>query len=121
MQPWTTVLEYPQRHLAVLFVGWKILLLLVAAGGPGLGYDTSTGLISPDRGGENGLAGALDYVVQKLTRWDAIYFVRVAQRGYVFEQEWAWGWGWTHLIALCTAGEDVSPPVITPPILTTQL
>lgn len=104
MQPWMTALESPQRHLAVLFVGWKLLLLFVAAGGPGLGYDTSTSLVFPNRGGEWGVAVALEYIVQKLTRWDAIYFVKVAQRGYAFEQEWAWGWGFTRLIALCTAG-----------------
>jgi len=41
-------------------------------------------------------------VSQKLTRWDAIYFTKVAERGYVFEQEWAWGWGWIKLISLVT-------------------
>jgi len=33
-------------------------------------------------------------------------FCQVANRGYLFEQEWAWGWGFTRLIALCTSGED---------------
>lgn len=29
----------------------------------------------------------------RFTSWDAIYFVSVAKRGYVFEQEWAFGTG----------------------------
>jgi hypothetical protein len=38
-------------------------------------------------------------LLQTLTRWDAIYFASIAERGYVFEQEWAFGWGFTRLLS----------------------
>jgi GPI mannosyltransferase 2 len=85
-----------------------LLLLLVAVGSPGHGYDTSTSLIlpPPSASNEDGpLSPALHYLISKLTRWDAIYFVKVANRGYRFEQEWAWGWGFTRLIAFVTASK----------------
>jgi phosphatidylinositol glycan class V len=79
-------------------------LLVIAAVAPGPGYDTSTGLAaSPDESGR--LPAVLHHILEKLTRWDAIYFVKVADRGYLYEQEWAWGWGFTRAIALGVAGE----------------
>lgn len=64
--------------LTGIFASWKALLLLVAWSAPGDGYDTSTTLLPYSN---------------KLVRWDAIYFVQMAQRGHVFEQEWAFGLG----------------------------
>ena len=104
MQASNIVRCHPTRSLILTFVAWKALLLLVALCSPGPGYDTSTTLALS---GDAALPGPLSHVISKLTRWDAIYFVKVATRGYRYEQEWAWGWGFTRLIALCTAGEYV--------------
>ncbi|KAK2627311.1 hypothetical protein QTJ16_003277 [Diplocarpon rosae] len=92
--------EHPIRSLVTLYVGWKALLLLVAACSPGPGYDTSASLAEPGQGPE--LPLALRYIVGKLTRWDALYFVQISTRGYLFEQEWAFGWGFTRVITACT-------------------
>lgn len=91
------------RSLIALWIGWKALLLIVAACSPGPGYDTSGSLIETSQDGQ--LPLALRYLVSKLVRWDAIYYVKVASRGYVYEQEWAFGWGFTGLIRLCTTGK----------------
>ena len=102
MQPQNLVRRRPIRSLIPAFAAWKALLLLIALCSPGSGYDTSTTLVLR---GDTQLPGPLTYVISKLTRWDAIYFVKAATRGYRYEQEWAFGWGFTRLIALCTAGE----------------
>ena len=69
---------------------------------PGDGYDTSTSLLfnsSPWAMEETmhfsipkKLASRL---LQKFVRWDAIYFSSIAERGYLYEQEWAFAWGFT--------------------------
>lgn len=105
MQLLARPLDHPLRNLCILFIGWKTLLLLIAAFSPGPGYDTSTTLHQSSR---DELPVIFRYILNKLTRWDAIYFVKTANRGYLFEQEWAFGWGFTQLIALCTSGEILS-------------
>ena len=105
MQIWTRPSASPIQSLVASFVAWKLLLLLVAVCSPGPGYDTSTSLLSSHGTDRNlALPSALHYLVGKLVRWDAIYIVTVADRGYLFEQEWAFGWGLTPLIALFAAG-----------------
>jgi phosphatidylinositol glycan class V len=103
MQPQDPFRRHPIQSLILTFAVWKALLLLIALCSPGPGYDTSTTLAL---GGETPLPGPLTHVIGKLTRWDAIYYVKAATRGYRYEQEWAFGWGFTRLIALCTAGEE---------------
>ncbi|KAG9233359.1 GPI mannosyltransferase 2 [Amylocarpus encephaloides] len=105
LQP-SRVLDHPIRNLIVVFSIWKALFLVIACCSPGPGYDTSTSLTLQHvrLEGGNELPIVLRYVVSKLTRWDAIYFVRIAARGYTFEQEWVFGWGFTRFISLCTAG-----------------
>ncbi|KAI9753883.1 MAG: 60S ribosomal protein L8B [Chaenotheca gracillima] len=102
----TRAQAHPNLSLLTFFIGWKAWLLLVAYLSPGPAYDTSTSLLlaqsqdlpnltrspapTPDSFG----------LLEKLTRWDAIYFMRVARRGYLFEQEWAFGWGFTKLVGV---------------------
>lgn len=71
---------------------------------PGPGYDTSSSLIEASLGKE--LPVFLRLLINKLKRWDAIYFVKTAERGYLFEQEWAFGWGFTRVVAFCTEGKN---------------
>ncbi|THY73651.1 mannosyltransferase [Aureobasidium pullulans] len=104
------------RALACLFVFWKLLLLCIAYASPGPGYDTSTNLLllrAQSAQSENTLLAHLaKNLVSKLVRWDALYFISVAQRGYLFEQEWAWGWGYTRLLSLISKvipGATLSP------------
>lgn len=81
--------QSPYRTLAVTFVAWKVLLLAIAAGSQiGPLYDTSSSLLtlSTDHG-----ETPLRNLVTRLCSWDAIYFMKNAQRGYLFEQEWAFG------------------------------
>lgn len=57
------------------------------------GYDSSSSLFLPVDGSRVGR------VVAGLFRWDAVYFVGLAERGeYAWEQEWAFGPGWPMLI-----------------------
>lgn len=67
---------------------WKVLLYLVVTICPGPGYDTSTSLLSVDANGQSEpLTGSL-----KFARWDSIYFLNIAEKGYTYEQEWAFGY-----------------------------
>ncbi|KAF2400936.1 hypothetical protein EJ06DRAFT_476197, partial [Trichodelitschia bisporula] len=97
----------PLASLALLFIAWKLVLLGVALASPGEGYDSSTGLwmrwwgadTSPCTASDSGLVARLARrLAQRLVRWDAIYYTTSAQRGYVYEQEWAFGWGLTTLL-----------------------
>ncbi|KAK6071996.1 mannosyltransferase [Seiridium cupressi] len=81
----------PAQLLVTLFIAWKAFLLLIAVGSSlGPAYDTSSTLIHSHVSSSN--ESVFD-LATKLTRWDAIYFVQSARRGYVFEQEWAFGMG----------------------------
>lgn len=98
-------LDNPIRSLTVAFWLWKALLFLAITACPGSGYDTSTTLIPYEASGPalsagpEPLSGPLKFV-----RWDSIYYLHVAQTGYVFEQEWAFGWGYTKLLDLFISG-----------------
>lgn len=95
--------------LITFFIVWKFLLLCIACVSPGSGYDTSTELLLPSVSQHDSIsAKILTYVSSKLVRWDALYFIRVAQRGYLFEQEWAWGWGFTKFISGVARGAIVA-------------
>ncbi|KAG4027814.1 hypothetical protein MFRU_027g01020 [Monilinia fructicola] len=99
-------LEAPVRTLILAFALWKVSLLLIAASSPGSGYDTSTSLLlsSLHSIGRRKLPSAVQYLIGKLVRWDAIYFVRVSNREYLYEQEWAFGWGFSRMIKFSTTG-----------------
>ena len=100
-------LHSPRTSLCLCFVVWKFLLFCIVLISPGAGYDTSTTLLC--LGGDNPKPGkgplpGLQLWLQKLVRWDAIYFTAIARRGYLWEQEWAFGWGQTKLISFVAQG-----------------
>lgn len=109
-------IEAPYKSLVALFCTWELLLLSIALLSPGPGYDTSTQLLLQGHGISNielplreaiayGSSPIVDRALRKLTRWDAIYFASIAEKGYQLEQEWAFGWGFTRLLsflATCT-------------------
>lgn len=112
----------PALALTAVFVAWKLVLLAVALGaGVGPSYDTSTELIlqaevvGPDAGLPR--SGWWEELVTRLTRWDAIYFVNVAHRGYRFEQEWAFGSGLPVVIAAVVKGLSCLVSFSCPPLL----
>lgn len=78
-------------QLVLVFSAWKALLFLLTAFCPGPGYDTS-GLILADasatRYANLESSNRFDQLALNLFRWDALYFVKAAERGVVFEQEW---------------------------------
>lgn len=85
----------PYLRILVLFFSWKFILISLALLTPSPSYDTSTSLIL-----QAGSKWALvERLCEKLTRWDAIYFVKAAERGYVNEQEWAFGWGFVQVVS----------------------
>lgn len=101
---YTQSLFHPIKSLTLAFWVWKALLGLVIIGSPGPGYDTSTTLAE---GAElTADFGQLGYpsTLLKFVRWDSIYLVRIAERGYLFEQEWAFGYGYTRLLSLLASG-----------------
>ncbi|KAF2754035.1 mannosyltransferase [Pseudovirgaria hyperparasitica] len=93
--PFISPLRNPIRSLGLVFIIWKTLLLLIALVSPGAGYDTSTAiLLSSSQHHQS----PVDRLVQNLVRWDAFYYVKVAERDYLWEQEWAFSWGLTRVI-----------------------
>lgn len=99
---------HPSATLATVFAAWKLFLLAIAAGSQvGPTYDTSSSLLAPDAAGAGaGAGGALGQgLVTRLTSWDAVYFVKSAQRGYLFEQEWAFSSALPNCISLIIRGE----------------
>ncbi|KAI1342967.1 GPI mannosyltransferase 2 [Xylariaceae sp. FL0016] len=108
---------HPVRSLVTAFLAWKTFLLIVALGaGVGPAYDTSSTLLYER-------ASSAEWFFDlptRLTRWDAIYFMQMSRRGYLFEQEWAFGSGLPAVISFFTKtltnygiGSDVSlPPLL---------
>lgn len=81
----------PYLLLTLSFTVYKSLLLLIAAcASIGPAYDTSTSLFLELLYGADTQTPLL---ARQLTRWDALYFMHSAKRGYVHEQEWAFGMG----------------------------
>lgn len=89
------------RHLILIFCSWKILLLGLTAFCPGPGYDTSALIMlngSIDRHETFAALPRIGRLSLNLFRWDALYFVDAAERGYVHEQQWAFSWAYSHLL-----------------------
>ncbi|ETI28681.1 hypothetical protein G647_01132 [Cladophialophora carrionii CBS 160.54] len=86
----------PILALFAAFVVWKSLLALIVLTAPGVGYDTSTSLLSSRTGGDNVVFSEPEPMPSswfKFIRWDAIYYTHMSEQGHVFEQEWAFGIG----------------------------
>ena len=96
--------QRPIASLTMCFILWKSLLLAVAWISPGLGYDTSSALLLAGDGFGADVGGPLPALSTRLTRWDAIYYAKISQRGYLYEQEWAFGWGFTRVLSLISTG-----------------
>ena len=83
------------KVILIVFFTWKLILFTTAALAPGPGYDTSALILSnPSLHRHAGFErqSFLERLSLKLFRWDALYFVTAAQRGQVYEQEWAFSW-----------------------------
>jgi phosphatidylinositol glycan class V len=92
-----------RRWLIAVFCAWKALLSLLTAFCPGPGYDTSALILSDESANRYAnfeAASRLDHLVLNLFRWDALYFVKAAERGLVFEQEWAFSPAFSQLLSV---------------------
>ncbi|KAH8697636.1 DUF409 domain protein [Talaromyces proteolyticus] len=108
----STYLQHPIWSLAGLFLAWKLFLFVVVVNCPGLGYDASTNLLTVSETDEPVASLAR---ILKFVRWDSIYFVRIAERNYLFEQEWAFPYGRvlrSLTSALGRSGRTIHPPEI---------
>jgi len=96
----------PYVQILVAFLSWKFLLYTIACVTPSPAYDTSTRLawfpktVPSHAGLDHAGSRLVKRLCDRLTRWDAVYFTKIAERGYVNEQEWAFGWGYTRAIAV---------------------
>ena len=89
------------RRLVQVFFAWKAVLFLVAVLSPGPGYDTSALIaLNPSqlRHAEANKLSIFDRLSLNLLRWDALYFTKSAQRGYLFEQEWAFSRAYSFVV-----------------------
>ncbi|KAF2739612.1 GPI mannosyltransferase 2 [Polyplosphaeria fusca] len=93
------------KTLLLLFLAWKLVLLLAATFAPGFGYDTSGRILLAENTSRRTTLQSpswIDRLVLKLLRWDALYMVKAAERGYVYEQEWAFSWAFNRLLRQAT-------------------
>ena len=104
--------QHGVRQLIIIFLAWKLLLLVVAYASPGPGYDTSTQLLFAhcDTRSESSVGRAIEHVVARLTRWDGIYFAALSERGHLNEQEWAFSWTLARVTSFIARGALWSHP-----------
>ena len=105
-KPFSRPSNDPTKSLVLIFVLWKFVLVLLAVASPVPGYDTSSLILirghhlhASHRNSHSEFCTTRERFAINLVRWDAIYFVKTAERGYVNEQEWAFSWVFTRLIA----------------------
>lgn len=106
----------PYWSLCTVFGCWKLLLASIALVTPSPAYDTSTALALLHSSNDDlhlragGARRVWEALCHSLTRWDAIYFAKTAQRGYANEQEWAFGWGYTQAVVATGRGPSCGNP-----------
>jgi len=108
--PWLRPIDHPRLALAIYWVCWKSLLLLVALSSPGNGYDTSTAVLfarSHSQSTKSKYNDLVQRALLKQVRWDAVYFTQIAHRGTRFEQEWAFGWGFVRFLKFAGRGTEI--------------
>ena len=105
-KPFSRPSNDPIKSLVLIFVLWKFVLVLLAVASPVPGYDTSSLILirghqlhASHRNFHSEFCTTRERLAINLVRWDAVYFVKTAERGYVNEQEWAFSWVFTRLIA----------------------
>ena len=102
--------QRPLISLLGIFVAWKALIILIVLTSPGIGYDTSTCLLSWGGGVVSLAVSDMPISMQnrwlKFVRWDAIYFTHLAEQGHVFEQEWAFGMGFSTVVSWIAKGNS---------------
>jgi len=113
--------HYPLLSLLGVFVAWKALIVLIVLASPGVGYDTSTSLLSWGRTVgpvASDTPSSMQTKWLKFVRWDALYFTHLAEQGHVFEQEWAFGMGLSTVVSWIAKGnfdhEDIDPQLTIP-------
>ena len=111
---WDRVTQNPRRYLALYWAAWKLLFVVLALASPGIGYDTSTDVLLAARSPQSPHREyhQFRHGLQKFVRWDAIYFTKIAQRGPLFEQEWAFGWGFTRSLYFGARGRSRSSNLV---------
>ncbi len=82
----------PLTALCLCSSSFSIALLLLVYFVPLVPYDVSTSLVLPAP------SSWLDRLAERTLRWDAVFFAQQAERGYLYEHEWAFGWGWGSLM-----------------------
>ena len=90
------LLDRPLTALCLIFLFWKVFLVVTLLSSPGIGYDTSGSILLRSTA-ELSDAGISQRLAARLLRWDAIYFAEVSRRDYVHEQEWAFSWALTRV------------------------
>ncbi|KTW28757.1 GPI-anchor transamidase GPI18 [Pneumocystis jirovecii RU7] len=83
--------------LTISFLVYKVIFILIPVLSSFLNvYDTSTLLILEKP------KNILQKIIVSLVRWDSVYFIILARRGRLFEQEWAFGPVFPHTVRLFT-------------------
>lgn len=103
--------DHPPVALTTLFLGWKLCIVVIALASPGIGYDSSTSLLSSKGSPHQILLETPTSLTSpwfKFVRWDAIYFTHISQQGHVYEQEWAFGMGISTVLSWIAACRESS-------------
>ena len=103
--------RYGLARLLGIFAAWKTLLLAIACTSPGPGYDKSSQILLDQHGisgTQSWFGTAIEHIILRLTRWDAIYFASGSLHGQVYEQEWAFSWAMSKTTSFFARGVFVN-------------